>query len=60
MAKILIKQIRSSIGRKSYQKKNLRALGLRGINKVVERENNPCILGMVDKVKHLVSVEDKR
>ena len=57
MAKIRIKQVRSSIGRKPFQKKTLEALGLRKINQVVEHEDTVSVLGMVNKVKHLISVE---
>ena len=38
-------------------KEKLDALGLRKMNQIVEHEANPAILGMVEKVKHLVSVE---
>jgi large subunit ribosomal protein L30 len=40
------------------QKRTLEALGLRGIGKEVTHEATPSILGMVDKVKHLVSVTE--
>jgi large subunit ribosomal protein L30 len=56
MAKILITQVRSKIGCTSRQKKTLAALGLRKVNATVEHENTPNIMGMVDKVKHLLSV----
>lgn len=58
MAKIIIKQTRSSIKRPKTQKLVLASLGLRGIGKVVEHESTPSILGMVEKVKHLVSVTE--
>lgn len=58
MAKIRVKQIKSSIKRTKDQKLTLEALGLKGIGKVVEHEATPSILGMVNKVKHLVSVEE--
>ncbi len=57
MGKIKITQIRSKIGSTATQKRTLEALGLRKINAVKEHESNPVILGMVDKVKHLVAVE---
>ncbi len=57
MAKIKVKQVRSSIKRPGNQKKTLEALGLRGIGQEVEHEDSPSILGMIEKVKHLVSVE---
>ena len=58
MSKIKIKQIRSSIGRPKDQKRTLDALGLRKMNAVVEHKSTPQILGMVHKVKHLVTVVD--
>lgn len=58
MAKIKVTQVRSSIKRTKDQKLTLEALGLRGIGKVVEHEATASILGMVNKVKHLVSVEE--
>jgi len=57
MAKIKIKKIRSEIKRPGDQKKTLLALGLKKIGQVVEHEDTPNILGMINKVKHLVSVE---
>jgi large subunit ribosomal protein L30 len=57
MATIKIKQVRSRINCPKDQKRTLDALGLRKIGRVVEHEANPAILGMVEKVKHLVSVE---
>ncbi|MDR1557456.1 MAG: 50S ribosomal protein L30 [Tannerellaceae bacterium] len=57
MAIIKIKQIRSRIRCPKNQKRTLDALGLKKMNRVVEHEASPAILGMVEKVKHLVSVE---
>ncbi|HBX89334.1 MAG: 50S ribosomal protein L30 [Bacteroidales bacterium] len=57
MAKIKVTQVRSRIKCTDRQKKTLDALGLRRINATVEHEDTPNILGMVDKVRHLVSVE---
>ncbi|EGJ70444.1 ribosomal protein L30 [Bacteroides coprosuis DSM 18011] len=56
MASIKIKQIKSRIGAPKDQKKTLDALGLRKLNRVVEHESTPSILGMVEKVKHLVTI----
>ena len=56
MATIKIKQVRSRIGRPIDQKRTLDALGLTKMNKVVEHEATPSILGMINKVKHLVAV----
>ena len=57
MATIKIKQIKSRINCPKDQKRTLDALGLKKMNHVVEHEDTPAILGMVEKVKHLVSVE---
>ena len=56
MAKIKIKQIRSRIGRPKDQKRTLDALGLRKMNQEVEHNATPQILGMVRKIKHLITV----
>ncbi|MEM9363903.1 MAG: 50S ribosomal protein L30 [Bacteroidota bacterium] len=58
MAKIKVKQVRSAIKRPQNQKRTLEALGLRKIGQVVEHDTTPNILGMIDKVKHLVSTEE--
>ncbi|MFN4234015.1 MAG: 50S ribosomal protein L30 [Bacteroidia bacterium] len=59
MAKIVIKQIKSGIDRPKRQKDTLVALGLRKLNHTVEHEATPQILGMIEKVKHLVQVIQK-
>ena len=56
MATIKIKQVRSRIKCPKVQKRTLDALGLRKMNRVVEHEDTPSIRGMVEVVKHLVSV----
>ena len=56
MAKIKIKQVRSRIGRPKDQKRTLDALGLRKMNATVTHETTPQILGMVHKIKHLITV----
>ena len=56
MAKIIIKQVKSRINRPERQKRTLDALGLRKLNQEVEKEATPQILGMVNKVSHLVEV----
>ena len=58
MAKLKITQIKSRIGSSALQKKNLDALGLRKINQIVEHDDSAIILGMVEKVKHLVRIEE--
>ncbi len=57
MAKIKVTQVKSSIKRLQNQKRTLEALGLRRIGQVVEHEDSPNIMGMIERVKHLVSVE---
>ncbi|QNL51518.1 50S ribosomal protein L30 [Olivibacter sp. SDN3] len=57
MAKIKITQIKSVIDRSERQKKTMQALGLTKINKSVEVEATPAIIGMVRKVNHLVAIE---
>jgi large subunit ribosomal protein L30 len=56
MAQIKVKQVKSSIKRLQKQKRILESLGLRGIGKEVIHDASRSILGMVEKVKHLVSV----
>ena len=56
--RIKIKLVRSTIGRKPYQRKTAKALGLGKINSAVEKEANPAILGMVKAIEHLVVVEE--
>ena len=58
MAKIKVKQVKSSIKRLQTQRRTLESLGLRGIGKEVTHEATPSILGMIEKVKHLVSVTE--
>jgi len=59
MEKIKIKQVRSRIGRPKDQKLTLDALGLTKMNKVVEHNATPQILGMVKKIQHLITVVEK-
>lgn len=58
MAKIKITQIKSIIDRSQRQKDTIKALGLRKINHFVLKETTPQILGMVNKVNHLIRVEE--
>ena len=57
MPKISVKQIKSPIGRNSSQRKILISLGLNKINRVKVHNDNPSILGMIDKIKHLLKIE---
>jgi large subunit ribosomal protein L30 len=56
---LLITQVKSSNGANGKQRDTLRSLGLRGVNKSVERPDSPQLRGMVHAVRHLVSVEEK-
>lgn len=56
MAIIKIKKIKSAIKKPGDQKKTLLALGLKKIGQVVEHQDTPSIIGMINKVKHLVAV----
>lgn len=47
----------SGIGRKQDQKDTLVGLGLNKLNRTRELEDTPSVRGMINKVKHLVSVE---
>ena len=58
MGELKITQVRSAIGRTSRQKKTLVALGLKKLHQTVVKENNPVIQGMVNRVSHLVNVEE--
>ena len=56
--KVKIKQIKSTIKRIESQKRTFIALGLRRIGMEVEHELTPSINGMIQKVKHLVSINE--
>lgn len=58
MAKLNITQTKSRIGSTAQQRKNLDALGLHRVNQTVQHEDSALILGMIEKVKHLVKVEN--
>ncbi|MES2373742.1 MAG: 50S ribosomal protein L30 [Bacteroidota bacterium] len=58
MMKIKITQVKSGIDRSERQKQTLIALGLKKLNATKEVEATPQILGMVNKVSHLVKVEE--
>lgn len=60
MAKIKVKQVKSGIKRPKNQKRTLEALGLHKIGQEVIHEDSPNILGMIEKVKHLVSTEEAK
>ena len=59
IAKLQITLTRSVIGRPETQRKTVEALGLKKTNSSVVVEDNPAIRGQINKVKHLVTVEEK-
>ena len=50
--------VRSTIGRLQVQKDTVRALGLRKMHQTVEQKDTPAIQGMINRVSHLVKVEE--
>lgn len=58
MAQIKITQVRSRIGHPKDQKRTLDALGLKKMNSSVVKEANDALMGMVNKVAHLVKIEE--
>lgn len=58
MARLKITQVKSRIGATQRQCKNLDALGLKKINASVEHDDSVIIKGMIERVKHLVKVEE--
>ena len=58
MKKIKITQVRSAIDRPIRQKRSLEALGLEKMHQTVEHNPTPQILGIVEKIKHLIQVEE--
>ena len=58
MAKIKITQVRSTIDRSQRQKDTVRALGLRRMNHSVVKDVSPQVMGMIEKVKHLLKIEE--
>jgi large subunit ribosomal protein L30 len=59
VARLSIKLVKSGIGYNEDQKRTLRALGLRRLNQTVVKEDSAAMRGMVDRVRHLVTVEAK-
>ncbi len=58
--KLVVTQIRSDVSRPHPQQRVIKGLGLRGPNSVVEVDNTPSFRGMIKKVLHLVTVEEKK
>jgi large subunit ribosomal protein L30 len=58
MTKLQITYMKSAIGYTQRQKATIKALGFRKLNQTVEHEDSPQIRGMIEKVSHLVAVEE--
>ena len=58
MGHLKVTQIRSKIGGKQNQRDTLRSLGLKRIRHVVIKEDRPEFRGMINAVRHLVTVEE--
>ncbi len=58
MNKVKITQVKSVIDRSKRQKDTMKALGIRKMNQSVEVELTPQIQGMVNRVKHLIEIEE--
>ena len=58
MAKLRVTYVKSAIGYNKRQKSTVKALGLRKLNQTVEHDDTPVIRGMINRVSHLVAVEE--
>jgi large subunit ribosomal protein L30 len=58
MAQLKITQVRGLVGSKQNQRDTMRSLGLRKIRQSVVRPDDPNVRGMVNAVRHLVTVEE--
>ena len=59
MANLRITWVKSGIGYPEVQKRTLRALGFHRLNQSVTHSDSSSIRGMIDKVRHLVRVEEE-
>jgi large subunit ribosomal protein L30 len=59
MGKVVITQVKSAIGKPKRQKLTIEALGIKKLNNPIEKEATPQVIGMINKVKHLLKVEEK-
>ena len=59
MAKLRITWVKSSIGYAKVQKRTLKALGFHRLNQTVTHDDRPSIRGMINKVRHLIKVEEE-
>ena len=58
MSKIKITLVKSTIDRPKDQKETVRALGIRKVYHSVEKETSPSVMGMINKVAHLLKIEE--
>jgi large subunit ribosomal protein L30 len=58
LSKLKVTWVKSGIGYPKDQKRTIRALGFRRLNQTIEHDDSPSIRGMVQKVRHLVKVEE--
>jgi large subunit ribosomal protein L30 len=58
MDKLRVTYVKSAIGYDKTQKSTIKALGFRKLNQTVEHDDTPAIRGMINKVSHLVAVEE--
>lgn len=58
-ATVTVTQVKSPIGRQGVQRETLRGLGLNKLNRTRTLEDTSAVRGMIDKVKHLVRVEEQ-
>ena len=56
--RVKVTQAGSPIGRQKYQRETLKGLGLNKMHKTRQLEDTPSVRGMINKVKHLVKVEE--
>ena len=57
---VRVTQIRSAIGRHADQRQTLIGLGLNKLHRQRELEDTPSVRGMINKVRHLVRVEETK
>ncbi|MCK4544590.1 50S ribosomal protein L30 [candidate division WOR-3 bacterium] len=58
MKRLRIEQIKSGIDRSYKQKRTLKALGIRKMHQTVVHDDTPAIRGMINKIQHLLNVEE--
>ncbi len=59
MARLCVVWVKSDIGYSKVQKQTIRALGLRRLNQSVVHTDSAVVRGMINKVRHLVKVEEE-